>query len=218
MPSPDLPPAYDLVRLESEIGAFERAVRAAPRGLDDGTIYWSERTDRLDMAVVLEPDAPAATVLQAVYVLTVATGDALEVLLPPVAAVAFAWPSHILLDGASLGRVRVALAPTAAPEGAPPWLVLGVSLACPAAREVTVPALLQCTARQFLRWTGRWLDDGLTPVRDAWNRRCHRRGEAGEVVLGGRHIQGTVRGLAADGSFVIGGERLPLTAHLHAVA
>lgn len=218
MPSPDLPPAYDLVRLEPEIGAFERAVRAAPRGLDDGTIYWSERADRLDMAVVLEPDAPAATVLQAVYVLTVATGDALEVLLPPVAPVAFAWPSHILLDDASLGRVRVALAPVAAPDDAPPWLVLGVGLVCPVAQEVTVPRLLQCTARQFLRWTGRWLDDGLAPVRDAWNRRCHRRGDMGEVVLGERHIQGRVRGLATDGSFVIGAERLPLAAHLQALA
>ena len=78
MPLPILPPAYDLVTLDAELDAFERAVRLAPRGLDDGTVYWVDRPDRLDMAMVLEPEAPVPTTLEALYVMTVAAGDALE--------------------------------------------------------------------------------------------------------------------------------------------
>ena len=106
MPLPTLPPAFQLVALDREVGAFERAARAAPRGVDDGTVYWTERHDRLEMAVVLEPEAPARTTLQAAHVLMVAVGDALGALVPPGKPVAFAWPTTLLLDGALLGRVR----------------------------------------------------------------------------------------------------------------
>lgn len=232
MPFPALPPAYNLVALDREVAAFERAVRAAPRGLDDGTVYWTDRADRLELAVVLEPEAEAGPTLEAVYVLTVATGDALGALLPPAKPVAYAWPGHVLLDGASLGRVRAALAPVAGEAGVPPWLVLGLelavgplgedpgltpertSLAEEGAGDVTVAALTEAVARHFLHWTGRWLDDGLAPVRAAWNRRCFRRGEEERIVLGGRSLAGRVEGLAEDGAFVIGGERLRLLDHL----
>jgi biotin-(acetyl-CoA carboxylase) ligase len=235
MPLPVLPPAYNLVALEREIDAFERAVRAAPRGVDDGTVYWTDRGDRLRLAVVLEPEAPAAATLEAVHVLTVATGDALGALLPPIKPVAFAWPGHVLLDGANLGRVRAALAPTVGSEAVPPWLVLGLELAVASlgadpgrfvdrtslcdegAGEVTVTALMESVARHFLHWTGRWLDDGFGPVRTAWNRRCFRRGEEGEIVLGDHRLAGPIEGLAEDGAFVIAGQRLHLVTHLDSV-
>lgn len=236
MPLPTLPPAYNLVALDREIGAFERAVRAAPRGLDDGTVYWTDRADRLDVAVVLEPEAPPAATLEALYVLTVATGDALAALLPPVKPVAFAWPGGILLDGARLGRVRAALAPVAGEDAVPPWLVLGLAIAVgplgddpgrfpdrtslyeEGAGDVTVHALLEGVARHFLRWTGRWLDEGPEPVRASWNRRCFQQGELGEVALGGQRFAGQVHGLADDGAFVIDQARLDLIHHLPSIA
>lgn len=236
MPLPVLPPAYNLVALEREIGAFERAVRAAPRGLDDGTVYWTDRGDRLEMAVVLEPEAPAPTTLEAFYVMTVAAGDALGALLPPVKPVAFAWPGHILLDGAGIGRVRAALAPVAGAAAVPPWLVLGLGIAVgprgpdpghdpertslhdEGAGDVTVAGLVEAVGRHFLHWTGRWLDDGLAPVRASWNRQCFRRHEHGELVLGQRRITGSIEGLDADGAFVIGAERLWLADHPACIA
>ena len=113
MPLPSLPPAFHLIALDREVAAFERAVRAAPRGIDDGTVYWTDRTDRLELAIVLEPETPARRALEAVYVLTVAAGDALEQLLPPEVPVAFAWPGDLIVDGAKIGSVQVALAPVA---------------------------------------------------------------------------------------------------------
>jgi biotin-(acetyl-CoA carboxylase) ligase len=229
MPLPVLPPAFQLVALDREVGAFERAVRAAPRGVDDGTVYWTERADRLEMAVVLEPEAPAAITLQAVPVLMVAAGDALGALLPPGKPVAFAWPSDILLDGALLGRVRVAMAATAEPATTvPPWLVLGLgmgvgplgddpgrladrtSLHEEGAGEITVAQLVEGVCRHFLLWTGRWLDSGLTPVQASWNARCFRLGETGEIALADRTVAGKIRGIAADGTFLVGSERLRL--------
>ncbi len=236
MPLPSLPPAYNLVALDREVAAFERAVRAAPRGLDDGTVYWTDRADRLEVAVALEPEAPAAETLEALYVMTVATGDALGALLPPQKPVAFAWPAHILLDGARVGRVRAALAPTAGEGTVPPWLVLGLRLAVgPMGEEpgfdpdrtslheegggdVTVPELLESIGQHFLRWTVRWLEEGLEPVRESWNRRCFRLGEAGELVLSERRFAGPILGLAEGGAFAIGRERLDLLRHLPSVA
>jgi biotin-(acetyl-CoA carboxylase) ligase len=232
MALPSLPPAFQLVAIDREVGAFERAVRAAPRGLEDGTVYWADRTDLLDMAVLLEPEAPAAVTLEAVHVLTVAACEALAQLLPPVVPVACAWPGDLILDGARVGGVRAALAPVADTAALPPWLVLGLclqldplgdapgalpdrtSLADQGAGDVTPVALLEAVTRYLLLWTGRWLEDGPAGVHAAWNRRCFRLGEAGELTLDGEAIAGPIGGLDAAGSFVIGERRLPITAAL----
>lgn len=235
MPLPTLPPAFQLVALDREVGAFERAARAAPRGVDDGTVYWTERHDRLEMAVVLEPEAPARTTLQAAHVLMVAVGDALGALVPPGKPVAFAWPTTLLLDGALLGRVRIAMAGTAEPEAVPPWLVLGLAIGVgplgddpgrmaertslyeEGAGDVTVAQLVEGVCRHFLLWTGRWLDEGMTPVQASWNARCFRLGEEGEAAFGGQRVGGKIRGITADGSFLLGGERLRLDPFVESV-
>jgi BirA family biotin operon repressor/biotin-[acetyl-CoA-carboxylase] ligase len=233
---PVLPPAFHLVALDRELGAFDRAVRAAPRGIDDGTVYWTDRTDRLELAVVLEPEAATAPTLQSLYVLMVATGDALGTLLPPGKPVAYAWPSDVLLDGARLGRVRAAIAPMADPAAVPPWLVLGLELALAplgtdpgrlvdrtslfeeGAGDITVTALLEAVTRHLLHWTGRWLDEGLAPVRATWNRHCFRRQEMAAVELGGKRHEGAVEGLDERGRFLIGSSVLALDDVLPALA
>jgi BirA family biotin operon repressor/biotin-[acetyl-CoA-carboxylase] ligase len=232
MPLPILPPAFHLVVLDREVGAFERAVRAAPRGVDDGTLYWAERADRLDLAVVMEPEAPAATTLQALYVLTVAIGDALGGLLPPVVPVTFAWPNDLILAGAKVGRLRAALAPVADPADVPPWLVLGLSLSVgpvgddpgllpdrtslydEGAGDVTVVQLVEGVTRHLLHWTSRWLDEGLAPVRASWNARCFRLGEESDLTLADQPVEGPVLGLDASGRFVVGNSRFTLAEHI----
>lgn len=212
---PVLPPAYTLVALDRDVPAFERAIAAAPRGLEDGTVYWTDRADRLELGIALEPEAPPEATLLAVYVLTVAVGDALTGLRSPVERVAFAWPGHLLASDQELGRVRARLAP-AAPETAPPWLVLGLSLAW--APRGGVAELVEGVGHHFLRWTGRRLAAGLDPVRAAWNRRCYRRGEDGALRLDGRAIAGRIEGLDEAGAFVIGGQRLALSDALASLA
>ena len=228
MSPPSLPPAFQLVRLDREVRAFERAVRAAPRGIEHGTVYWSDRGDLLDMALVLEPDVPAQAALQEVPILTVAACEALDQLLPPAMPVACAWPADLILNSARVGGVRALAAPTADPAGRPPWLVLGLgiqleppgdgtgapsdrtSLVAQGAGGVTAGALLEAVTSGFLAWSGRALRDGASGVRTAWNRRCYRRGQPGTLVLEDERISGTIAGLDPDGRFVIGERRLDL--------
>ncbi len=228
MPPPSLPPAFHLVALDPEVGAFARAVRAAPRGVDDGTLYWTERSDRVDLAVVLEPESPAAQTLEALYVLTVAAGDALGAALPPVVPVAYGWPGDLILAGARVGRVRAALAPVADADGVPPWLVVGLQIDVAAlgddpglmvgrtslhgegAGDVGVVQLVESISRHFLLWTSRWQESGLAPIRAAWNARCYRRGETATLTLVGGAVEGRVDGLDAHGGFVVGGSSFDL--------
>lgn len=228
MPPPSLPPAFHLVALDSEVGAFARAVRAAPRGVDDGTLYWTERSDRVDLAVVLEPEAPAAQTLEALYVLMVAAGDALGAALPPVVPVAFGWPGDLILAQARVGRVQAALAPVADTDGVPPWLVLGLridvaalgdnpglmvertSLHGEGAGDVGVVQLVESVSRHFLLWTNRWQEDSLAPIRAAWNARCYRRGETATLTLAEGPVEGRIDGLDVHGRFVVGGSSFDL--------
>ena len=224
------PAAFHLVALDREVAAFERAVRAAPRGVDDGTVYWTDRADRLDLAVVLEPEAPAARTLEAVYVLTVAAGDALGTLLPPQVPVAFAWPGDLILDGAKVGQVQAALAPVAgagasALAGAGPDRerrparrrsrpVPGPHLAARAKAPGTSPGAAPGERHAPPAALDRALAGGRAgPVRAAWNPRCFRLGEA-ELALADRRVAGEVKGLDAGGAFVVGDHRLELSENI----
>lgn len=187
---PSLPPAFRLVVVARDIDAFDHACRRAPQGVADATVYWTERADRLQLAIVLEPDEPLRASLPVVHVLTVAVGDALGALLPPGLPFACRWPAILCLDGARLGTVRAAAAPTSGPDALPAWLVLGLrvdvgpyagepgevpdrtTLADAGAPEITTVALAEAVSRHFLAWVRRWQEDGFAPVRAAWNARA----------------------------------------------
>ena len=55
---PQVPPAYRLVTLTSDIDLGSEARRMAVEGADDGTLLWVTRDDQLDCAVILHPDDP----------------------------------------------------------------------------------------------------------------------------------------------------------------
>lgn len=219
-PPPELPPAYQLVALDRDTDAFERARARAPGGLDDGTVYWTDRPDRLLLAFALEPEEGRSTAdaLEAVYALALAAGEALG---HP--GVAFAWPGGLVLDGAGLGRVRAAAAPTCDPEAAPPWLVVGLDLAVGAgptgdgpapAPALTTAELAARVARRFLAWDRRRREEGFAPVRAAWNARCLGLGAPATVRVQGSRRSGRVGGLDADGALLLGDAALPLEAVL----
>ena len=79
------------------------------------------------------------------------------------------------------------------------------------AGDITPARLLESVTRHLLHWTARWLEEGLGPVRAAWNPRCFRLGEAGELALADRRVAGGGQGLDAGGAFVVGDHRLELS-------
>jgi BirA family biotin operon repressor/biotin-[acetyl-CoA-carboxylase] ligase len=186
---PRLPPIYRGVGI-ARGGAFAHALdRVAGGDVEAGTLVWTRRADRLDCAVVLEPDQPLAASLPVVYVALLGLSDALGALGPPNIPVTFGWPDRIEVNGGTVGGVRVAAAEVrGGADAIPDWMVLGVSVQVhgfpdddsPGLRadrtalheegfgEVETPALLESFSRHFLAWMNTWQDDGFDQVCAAW--------------------------------------------------
>lgn len=230
--TPRLPPAYRLVALDRVGSTNAEAKRLAATGAEEGTLVWAlEQTagrgrrgrrwesprGNLYLSLVLRPDAPPAEAAQLGMVAAVALGDALGTLMPPLAEVWFKWPNDVLVNGRKAGGILIESA-----AGGPArldWLVLGVGVnveSHPAATEfpstslraeggadVAVAAVLEAFTRSFLKWTNIWVEEGFAPVRHAWLARAWRRGEAIEVRLDGRKLEGVFADLDAAGALLL---------------
>lgn len=189
--TPTLPPVFR-PRPLSDRDPFDAAVAAAQAGAEPGTLFWTPRRDRLEMAVVLAPDRPLADTRNATAVTLVALADALEALGPPNLAIAFDPAGRVLVNGTTVGAVTFAAPPGVAEDAVPDWAVVGVRtdvLGDPddpdpgrhpdrtALREegfgdLEAPRLLDSVARHLLFWMDLWENDGFGPVRRAWQGRA----------------------------------------------
>jgi BirA family transcriptional regulator, biotin operon repressor / biotin---[acetyl-CoA-carboxylase] ligase len=189
MRAPLLPPPYRAERLAAGRSAREAACAAAEAGVAEGVLLWSDRSDRLDMALVLRPDRAQGETLPVIFVAALALADALGAFAPPPAPIGFAWPDGILIDGARAGRVSLRCAPSA-PEAVPRWAVLGCDVALAAGgaepgrtpdrtsladegfEDFSAAALIEGFARHFLARLARWEAEGFGPVAGEWWRRA----------------------------------------------
>ena len=191
-------------------------VRSAMLGAGD--VLWARRADRMEFALVLEPDVSAATALQMAPLALVAVAETLGALAPPQVAVEFRWPSLILVNGGVAGAVELALADTAADER-PAWLVVGISLALEAdARDgapgrhpdrttldqegggdITSAAMLEALAPRLLAWLDTWSHGGFRPIHDEWFSRIEGRTDA--ILADG--VRGRVLGLDESAGLIL---------------
>lgn len=233
MPLPVLPSVYSLVVTGSD--PFARAKAQACERVEDGLLVLADRADRLLLALLLEPDRPRSSSLLVFYAHANAVGDALAALLPPLLPVTFGWPASVLVDGANVGRLRLAIADCGGSE-VPPWLVLGIELELAGgpgepgerpeqaglaelgALDLDPARLTEAWSRHFLTWLERFEREGFEPVRLVWNARCHDRGRRIELHLGGQIYAGAVVGLDGEGALRIGAGRVPLEAALAELA
>ncbi len=227
MVKPDLPPAYDLVVIAGEGDAFTRACELGRERVRDGLLVWNERRDRLQLALLLEPETSLAESLQALLVFTLATGDALGGFTAPALPLALRWPATVLIDGIELLRVRCAWEESDGAGAIPRWLVLGfdvpmyeppepgrtpdrLTIEGAAGEPVPPAAIVERFARLFLLWLDRWQGEGMAPIVRAWNQRLEGRGRVCRVRFGGIEAAGIVEGLDEEGRLVVGGRRLTL--------
>lgn len=189
---PQFPPIYQPKRLTA-LDAHLRAIEAARAGAEAATLFWVDRADAIDLAVVLRPDGTIKYPENVAYVGMTAVGDALGGLLPEQAPVAFEWPDRILVNDGCIGGTRLAAASTSNIGQIPAWMVWSVLLAIEpdpddepghhpdvttlgdefAYSELfSMADLLEAIARYFLRWTTIWQEDGFAPVRAAWMERA----------------------------------------------
>ncbi len=196
--------------------AFQAALDAVKAGTASaGDLFWSEAVNRLDFALVLEPEVEALRAVQAHLVVMVAFGDALGAIAPPVTAVHYRWPGTLLINGAAAGEVRTALSATGEGESAA-YMVTGVTLAIqPAATrdepglrpdttslwdegcgDIDRTLLIESITRHILTWIDTWENEGFRPVHEMW---CGRIEEAdGETAPADRSM-----GLDEDGNLLV---------------
>ena len=231
MKPPLLPPPFEARAVTGADSAFAIACAEASGGAGDGVLFWHRREDRLDCAVVTEPDGTDAHNATLALVALVGLGDALGVLVQPTLPVTFAWPDRLLVDGAIAGGMRFRRI-----EGTAK-IVLGIEIAIrggpdpgrdptrttlhdEGCGDIVMMDLLEAFARHFLSWVHRWLNEGFEPASLSWQSRAYRKGAPVSITSGGETHAGGFAGLDGTGGLMIDGKggrvTLPLEAALRA--
>lgn len=223
---PVFPPLLSGERIPGDRDPLAKAIGAAAAGVDAGTVFWADREDRLDAAIVFAPEAPLRQALAMVYAVEIGLGDALGALAPPEVAVTWIWPDRVRVNGADAGILRVE-ASTRDPEAVPDWLAVAVTLqieglaevhgAEPGTRpdltslreegcaEISRTRLLESWSRHMLLWVHRWLSDGFRPLHDGWLPRADGVGESVRLGLGDGPREGVFLGLDEEGALLLRG-------------
>jgi biotin-(acetyl-CoA carboxylase) ligase len=187
--APLFPPLLNGVAVEAGNDTAAAALDAVAAGnAGAGDLFWSQSEDRLNMAVVLEPDVALPKAAQMLHVLAVAFGDAFGAIAPPEIAVHYRWPGDILVNGAKAGSVRLIMPQGTSAESVPQWMVLSLDVAVTldlsvenpgempdsttlheeGAGEVTSLGLIGSVSRHFLTWVDTWTHDGFKDVHENW--------------------------------------------------
>ena len=122
-----LPPPFELVRLRERGEAFAQACERAG-ALGAATILRTGRFDRIEFALVLEPDEALAQARRVFFLCMGAAAQALAGHVPPERPVSIGWPDSLFLDGHPLGGGRLGWPADCAGTATPDWLVFGLDL------------------------------------------------------------------------------------------
>ncbi len=222
LPPPGFPPLITGHPVSASSDAFAEALAAVKgKQAEAGDLYWSEAVNRLDFALVLEPEVSASRALQVHLAVMVAFGDALGALAPPETAVHYRWPSTLLVNGAEAGRVRTALTATRSADEVPAHMVTGVTLSIHPAvagepglspqttslwdegcTDVDRTRLVESISRHILAWIDTWETEGFRPVHEIWCGRAEGRDES-VTVAGAATPKGGFIGLDEDGNLLV---------------
>jgi BirA family biotin operon repressor/biotin-[acetyl-CoA-carboxylase] ligase len=187
-----------------------------------GDLFWSRSEDRLNMAVVLEPDVGLRKAAQMQHVMMVAFADAFGAISPPEIAVHVRWPGDILVNGAKAGEIATFVGEAAAEDAEPDWMVVSLDVAITldlsvpdpgermdattlheeGAGEVDRTQLLESVSRHFLTWIDTWQHEGFRPVHDNWTGRLPDDGKPVSVRDGSRQLTGEMTGLDEEGNLL----------------
>ncbi|KZD05810.1 biotin/lipoate--protein ligase family protein [Oceanibaculum pacificum] len=221
---PLFPPVYASARLPAAADALEAAVTAAKAGADPATFFWVDREDRLEAAIVLQPEQALEQALPILHVGMIGIGDALGALVPPQMAVTFGWPDRLEANGGLVGGLRLAAPAGCAPDAVPDWLVLGLTILVQrrliggeepgmdptrtalheeGCGELTVPDILEAFSRHFLLWVNRFEEEGPRPCLEHWLERGTDYSRSTAVTLRDSVHAGTFIGLDDQGGMLL---------------
>lgn len=141
---PNLPPAYQLVALDTVDSTNDEAKRLAARGEDeapDGTLVWARSqtagrgrrgrrwispAGNLYCSLILRPEIPLGKAVQLGFVAALAIYDAIARLAQPGHQISCKWPNDLLLQEKKVAGIL--LESEAVGAALPSWIVLGVGI------------------------------------------------------------------------------------------
>ena len=187
---PLLPPILTPIPVVNGIDVFAKAIAIAGKS-ETGTVLYSENPEYVEVAIILSPEIPKIKCNQMLYIMMVASGDAIGALAPPEVAVTYAFPGFIFLNRGEAGLVKVEIAPSNDDQSIPDWMVVGLklrlnnnveineneinaditSLADEGGGYVSRTRAIESLSRHFLAWISQWEDEGFKPVTEVWNKR-----------------------------------------------
>lgn len=221
---PVFPPLLTGHAVEAGTPVFERAVAGAAAGeFGAGDLVWSRGLERIELALVLEPEVPARRVVEMLFLGMVATTDAIGALIPPEVALTYLWPATLRANGAKVGRVRLRQGGEPDEDGAPAWAVVGIalqlaplsgplepgetpdltSLVDEGAADLDRTRALESLSRHLLTWIHAWDVDGFASVLENWLFRADGYGENVVLETGEGTRAGTFLGLDEDGNLLM---------------
>ena len=228
LPAPELPPVYEPVPLAPGEDCTQEAARRARAGAEEGTLLWCGRpgpgrarlgeewlppSKGLSLGLVLRPEDPLPRAAQIALVATVALGVAVAEASPAMTDLRYRWPNNLLLGEGRAAAVDLRAGPPA------DWLVLGLhanlagepegvgaaSLQGETGVDLAAETLLEAFARHFLAWVTRWDQEGMDPVRRAWQQRDGQAGDPVRLALPGGALEGRQAEMDADGALALDG-------------
>ena len=187
---PQLPPLLKAEKVSKEVDVFQKAISSSKKS-ETGTVFYSEKNDIVDLAILLNPEVSQKKCNQMIYVITVAAGDAIGSLAPPEVIVTHSFPGHIYLNKGEAGVVNLAIDKQKVDTDIPEWLILGfqlkikqsskieedhpdpdvTSLETEGAGFISRTRMIESVCRHFLAWLNQWEEEGFAPVIKMWNQR-----------------------------------------------
>ena len=187
---PLLPPILTPIPVVKDVDVFAKAIAVAGKS-ETGTVLYSENPEYVEVAIILSPEVPKIKCNQMLYIMMVASGDAIGALAPPEVAVTYAFPGFIFLNRGEAGLVKIEVAPSNDDQSIPDWMVVGLklrlnnnieineneihaditSLADEGGGYVSRTRAIESLSRHFLAWISQWEDEGFKPVTEVWNKR-----------------------------------------------
>lgn len=174
---------------------------------------WSTGEGNLAATLLMTTAAPAAEAAQLSFVAALAAADLAETCLGAGAA-RLKWPNDVLVRGKK--AVGILVESGARPD-ARLWLAVGIGVnlahaptnvdrpATAFAEHMAAPPpapldALEVLASRFEAWRRIWTTQGFSPIAADWTARAHGLGQACEVRLPNRTLNGVAEGLEPDGA------------------
>lgn len=227
LPDPTFPPLLTGHAVTAPQRPLEEACRGAAGGeYGAGDLVWARNLDRVQAALVLEPDVAPEQAREMLFVAMVAAGDSIGALAPPEVAITWDWPATLRANGAVIGGIDLVTAPQATEAGEPEWLVVGLDVALrntsrdvepghdpdhttlydEGCAEIGRTLLVESWSRHLLSWIDTWRQEGFEPVHQAWMFRASQRNAAMRYQRDGATHEGTFIGLDDHGGLLLKGE------------